>query len=90
MINTIPNKIPKQILKNLKKGNYDKIILFSLAVFGSHKLKEFVNDPNIPIKNRMNRALFLKWADQLKEKQLIEEFELDDELCPQSLYLIIQ
>jgi len=80
MIDTIPDKIPKQILKNLKKGFYDKIILFSLAVFGSHKLKEFVNDPNKSIKNRMDKALFLKWVDQLKEKQFIEEFMLDDEI----------
>ncbi|GAG44080.1 unnamed protein product, partial [marine sediment metagenome] len=80
MINTIPDKIPKQILKNLKKGIYDKIILFALGVFGSHKLREFVNDPNNSIKKRMDKALFLDWVDQLKEKEFIEEFELDNEI----------
>ncbi len=79
MINTIPDKIPKPILENLEKGSYDKIILFTLAVFGSHKLKEFVNDPSMSIENRMDRAIFFQWADQLKEKKFIEEFELDDE-----------
>lgn len=80
MINTIPDKLPKVILKNIKKGNYDKIILFSLAVFGTHKFKEFVNDPNNSIKNRMDNVLFLEWAEKLKEKQFIEEFMLDDEI----------
>ena len=80
MINTIPDKIPKQILKNLKKGIYDKIILFALGVFGSHKLREFVNDPNNSIKKRMDKALFLDWVDQLKEKEFIEEFEIDNEI----------
>ena len=79
MIDTIPDKIPKQILKNIKKEQYDKVILFTLAVFGTHKLKEFVNDPKNSIKNRMDEILFLKWADQLKEMQYIEEYELDDE-----------
>ena len=79
MIDTIPDKIPKQILINIKKEQYDKVILFTLAVFGTHKLKEFVNDPKNSIKNRMDEILFLKWADQLKEMQYIEEYELDDE-----------
>lgn len=78
MINTIPDKIPKPILENLTKGSYDKIILFALAVFGSHKLKEFVNNPSKSIENRLDEPLFFQLADQLKEKQLIEEFELDD------------
>ncbi|MHA2324092.1 MAG: long-chain-acyl-CoA synthetase, partial [Promethearchaeota archaeon] len=61
-------------------GNYDKIILFTLAVFGSHKLKELVNNPSKSIENRMDDALFSQWAEKLKEKQYIEEFELDDEI----------
>ncbi len=79
MINTIPDKIPKPILENLENGSYDKIILFTLAVFGSHKLKEFINDPNLSIENRIDRSMFIEWADKLKEKKFIKEFELDDE-----------
>lgn len=59
MIDTIPDKIPKQILKNIRKEQYDKVILFTLAVFGTHKLKEFVNDPKKYIKNKMDKAKFL-------------------------------
>ena len=44
MIDTIPDKIPKEILKNIKKEHCDKVILFTLAIFGTHKIKEFVND----------------------------------------------
>ncbi|MFX1457530.1 MAG: long-chain-acyl-CoA synthetase, partial [Promethearchaeota archaeon] len=80
MIPTIPDKIPELILVNLEEGNYDKIILFTLAVFGSHKLKELVNDPKESIENRMDKALFFQWAEQLKETQLIEEYELDEEI----------
>ena len=79
MIHTIPYKIPAPILVNLEKGNYDKIILFTLAVFGTHKIKEFINDPNESIENRIDKALFSQWADKLKGEQFIEEYELDDE-----------
>ena len=80
MIDTIPSKIPKPILKNLKKGSYDKIILFTLAIFGSHKLRELVNDPINNIENRMEMELFSQWAAKLKNKQFIEEYELDSEI----------
>jgi len=80
MIATIPDKIPKQILKNIKKEQYDKVILFTLAVFGTYKLSEFVNDPKNSIKNRMDKTKFLEWTDQLKKQQYIEEYELDDEI----------
>jgi len=80
MIHTIPYKIPAPILVNLEKGNYDKIILFALAVFGTHKIEELINDPKESIENRMDRALFAQWAEKLKKKQFIEEYELDDEI----------
>jgi citronellyl-CoA synthetase len=79
MINTIPYKIPESLLENLEKGNYDKIILFVLAVFGPHKLKELVNDPSESFENRMDKELFSQWAEKLKREQFIEEFELDNE-----------
>ena len=80
MIPTIPDKIPRQILRNIKKEQYDKVILFTLAVFGSHKLSEFVNDPKNFIKNRMDKIKFLEWTEKLKKKRYIEEYELDDEI----------
>ncbi|MHA2039218.1 MAG: AMP-binding protein, partial [Promethearchaeota archaeon] len=80
MMHTIPYKIPAPILVSLEKGNYDKIILFALAVFGTHKIKELINNPNESIENRMDKAVFLQWADKLKKKQFIEEYELDDEI----------
>jgi citronellyl-CoA synthetase len=79
-MHTIPYKIPAPILVSLEKGNYDKIILFALAVFGTHKIKELINNPNESIENRMDKAVFLQWADKLKKKQFIEEYELDDEI----------
>jgi len=80
MINTIPYKIPEPILENLEKGSYDKVILFTLSTFRSHKLKELVNNPSESIENRMDEALFSQWANQLKGEQCIKEFELDDEI----------
>jgi citronellyl-CoA synthetase len=80
MINTIPDKIPEPILVNLQNKNYDKIILFTLAVFGHHKLRELVNDPNESLQNRMEKELFFQWKDKLIQNHLIEEYVLDDEL----------
>jgi citronellyl-CoA synthetase len=79
MISTIPYKIPEPILANLKTGNYDKIILFALAVFGPHKLKEFINNPVESIDNRMEEIKFSQWAEKLKAEQLIDEYILDGE-----------
>ncbi|MFX1277889.1 MAG: long-chain-acyl-CoA synthetase [Promethearchaeota archaeon] len=80
MINTIPFKIPDFVLVNLDKGNYDKIILFALGIFGPHKLKELINNPIESIENRMDETLFFEWTNKLKGEQLIEEFTLDDEI----------
>jgi citronellyl-CoA synthetase len=79
-MSTIPEKIPKPILANLENGIYDKIILFALAVFGSHKIKELINDPNKSIENRMDKTIFFQCAEKLKVDHVIEEFELDDEI----------
>ena len=70
-ISTIPEKLPKPILRDLKKEIYDNIILFTLAVFGPHELKELVN-------NRMDEKIFHKWADDLKNKKFIEEYKRDN------------
>lgn len=80
MIHTIPHKIPEPILANLENGDYDKIILFTLGVFGFHKLTELVNDHNKSIENRMDKEKFSQWAEKLKEQQLIEEYALDEEI----------
>jgi len=80
MINTIPDKIPEPLRVNLETKDYDKIILFTLAVFGHHKLSELVNDSSESLQNRMEKELFIQWKDQLIDNHLIEEYELDDEL----------
>ena len=77
---TIPDKIPSRLLRDLKKGKYDNTILFALAVYGPHKLKELVNDPNVPVDNRMEKEIFLKWADELKANRLIQEYKLDNDV----------
>ena len=77
---TIPRKIPKTLLRQLKKEKYDDLILYVLGVFGSHKKKELVNDPKIPITNRMDEKVFQKWTSKLKDDKLIVEYQLDNEL----------
>ena len=62
---TIPDKLPEETLNNLKEGKYDDVILFTLAVFGPHRLDEFVNNPSNSIENRMDEKLFHKFAEQL-------------------------
>ncbi|MCP4762987.1 MAG: hypothetical protein GY870_14510, partial [archaeon] len=62
--NTVPNKIPKVFLRGLKEDRYDDAILFTLSVFGPHKLKEFINDPAKNIENRLDKEIFQKWANE--------------------------
>jgi len=80
-INTIPDKLPKKFLIRLKRGKYDDALLFTLAVFGPHKLKELVNDISNSITNRMDETLFREWVDKLKIEGFLEEYTKDDELC---------
>ena len=77
---TIPTKIPKTLLRQIKKEQYSNLILYTLGVFGPHKKKELVNDPKIPITNRMDEKVFQKWASNLKDDKLIVEYLLDNEL----------
>jgi len=79
-INTIPDKIPKKFLMRLKRGKYDDALLFTLAVFGPHKLKELVNDMSNSINDRMDETLFHEWVKKLKTEGLIEEAKKNDEL----------
>ena len=51
---TIPNKIPKKLLRDLRNEKYNDLILFTLAVFGSHKLTELINNQKESIDNRMD------------------------------------
>jgi len=77
---TIPTKIPKSLLRLIKKEQYSDLILYALGVFGPHKKKELVNDPKIPITNRMDEKVFQKWTSKLKDDKLIVEYQLDNEL----------
>ena len=64
-ISTIPYKIPKEILRNLKNNDYDEIILFSLGIHGPHKLIELINNPSEDIANRIDKDLFNKIAEKV-------------------------
>jgi len=77
---TIPDKIPKRLIREIKKEKYDSAILFSLAVYGSHKMKELVNDPKNLIENRMDKEIFQRWAVKLTESNFIKEYNLDNEV----------
>jgi len=71
-VDTIPNKIPKIILKDLKKEKYDNIILFALAVYGPHSGGELIKD-------KMDEKIFQKWVEELKKENLIEEYTRDND-----------
>ncbi|MCK4383267.1 MAG: AMP-binding protein, partial [Candidatus Lokiarchaeota archaeon] len=79
-INTIPYKLPKKFLMRLKRGKYDDALLFTLAVFGSHKLKELVNNVSNSITDRMDEKLFHDWVKKLKTHGFIEEYKKNNEL----------
>ncbi|MHA1192960.1 MAG: hypothetical protein ACTSP9_11780, partial [Promethearchaeota archaeon] len=74
LASTIPDKIPRRLLREMKKEKYDNILLFALGVYGAHKMKELVNDPNIPLENRLDEVLFQKWTNELKNSNLIKEY----------------
>ncbi|MHA1350768.1 MAG: hypothetical protein ACTSPZ_08055, partial [Promethearchaeota archaeon] len=80
MINTIPAKIPKRILRDKKEDKYDNIILFVLAVYGPHKLQEFVNDPKNSIVDRLDEKVFYKWIKSLKTNDFAEDYKFDGEM----------
>jgi len=79
-INTIPDKLPKKFVIRLKRGKYDDALLFTLAVFGPHKLKELVNDASNSIIDRMDEKLYHEWANKLKTYGFIEEYKENNEL----------
>lgn len=79
-INTIPDKLPSKFQGKLKKGKYDEVILFTLAVFGPHKYEEFVNNASHSVTNRMEEDSFHEWAYKLKSSGLIEEYQMYDEI----------
>jgi len=74
IINTIPDKIPQRLIKEMRQEKYDTLILFILAVYGPHELSELVNDASKSIENRLDKDLFDKWADELKQQGFIEEY----------------
>ncbi|NVM45071.1 MAG: long-chain-acyl-CoA synthetase [Candidatus Lokiarchaeota archaeon] len=79
-INTIPDKLPKKFVMRLNRGKYDDALLFTLAVFGPHKLKELINDSRKGITDRMDEVLFREWKNKLKTSGFIEEYKESDEL----------
>lgn len=70
----IPNKIPKILWKS---KNYDDIILFALAAFGSLEVKEFLNDPKNNIMNKINKTEFEKSIQKLHEQSFIKLISKD-------------
>ena len=72
--NTIPDRLPEQVLNNLKEGEYDEVILFALAVFGPHTLDKLVNNSSLSIENRMDEELFQKYVEQLIRDNNIEKY----------------
>ena len=79
--NTIPTKIPKRILRELKKEKYDIVILFTLGIYGPHSVKELINDETM-----MDEKVFRKWVEELKGESLIEEYTRDND----SMYKITE
>ena len=73
LVSTIPDKLPRRLIRDIKKEKYDNVILFTLALYGPHKKKELVNDPVNPIENRLTEDIFLKCIDELKNSNLIQE-----------------
>ena len=71
--NTIPTKIPKRILRELKREKYDNVILFALGIFGSHSVKELLNEEAM-----MDEKIFQKWVEELKGESFIEEYTRDN------------
>ena len=80
LFNTIPDKIPQRLVKEMLQEKYDTLILFTLAVYGPHELRELVNNPSKPIENKMDKSLFDKWAEELKNLGFIEEYTNNDEI----------
>ena len=80
IFNTVPDKLPPQILSCLKEKKYDEVILFALAVFGSHNLKELINDASKSITNRMEEKHFHKWAEELIKNHYIEKITKYNEI----------
>ena len=79
-INTIPNKLPKKFIIRLKRGKYDDALLFTLAIYGPHKLEELINNDSSSITDRMDEKLFHEWANKLKNCDFIEEYKKNGEL----------
>ncbi len=79
--NTIPTKIPKRMLRELKKEKYDTVILFTLAIYGPHSVKELINDETM-----MDEKVFQKWVEELKGESFIEEYTRDND----SMYRITE
>jgi len=79
IFNTIPDKIPQRLIKEMRQEKYDTLILFILAVYGPHGLSELVNEASKSIENRMDKDLFDKWADELKQQGFIEEYMRNSE-----------
>lgn len=59
-----------------------------LGVFGSHKIKEVVSDPNNSIDNRIDSQMFLQWVENLKKRKYIESFELNNEISYRIMIMI--
>ncbi|MFX1325859.1 MAG: AMP-binding protein, partial [Promethearchaeota archaeon] len=79
-VSTIPNKIPNKFLKQIRAKRYDKAILYTLGIFGPHKLEELINNPIKSINDRLDKELFLQTSKDLIEKNLIESISEENEI----------
>ena len=71
--------IPKIISESIKKDEFDKLILFILAVNGSYNLDELLKEAVNLTKKKLGVNTFSKWILVLIKDQFIEKFTRYDE-----------
>ncbi|MFX0074096.1 MAG: long-chain-acyl-CoA synthetase [Candidatus Hermodarchaeota archaeon] len=80
IINAIPDKLPRRLIRDIKKEKYDTVLLFTLAAYGAHEKKELINDSSTQIKNRLDENIFQKWVSELKKSNFVQEVARNDKV----------